>query len=148
LVRITEEVRKVWPQEYPLFVRISATDWVEDGWKTEDSVELAKVLKQKGVDLIDCSTGGNVPNVKIPLTPGYQVQFAEQVRKGADILTGAVGLISSAEQAEQILTNEQADIIIMARELLRDPYFPLRAAKKLGVDLKWPVQYERAKPKH
>ena len=147
LVEIVEAVQTVWPNKYPLFVRISATDWIEDGWKIEDSIALAKILKQKGVDLIDCSTGGNVPHVKIPLKPGYQVEFAEAVKKEAGIMTGAVGLITSAEQAEEILNSGQADVVLFARELLRDPYFALHAAQQLGVDVDWPIQYERAKIK-
>lgn len=147
LIEITEAVRKVWPEEFPLFVRISATDWIEDGWTKGDSIALANVLKDKGVDLVDCSTGGNVPGVKIPLTPGYQVEFAEAIRKETGMMTGAVGLITDAEHAEQIIASGQADIVLLARELLRDPYFPLHAAQKLGVDVEWPVQYLRAKPK-
>jgi 2,4-dienoyl-CoA reductase-like NADH-dependent reductase (Old Yellow Enzyme family) len=110
-------------------------------------VQLARILKEKGVDLIDCSTGGVIPGVKIPLVPGYQVPFAEKVRKEAGIATGAVGLITSAGQAEEILQQDKADVVVMARELLRDPYFPLHAAQQLGDDVQWPVQYERAKPK-
>jgi 2,4-dienoyl-CoA reductase-like NADH-dependent reductase (Old Yellow Enzyme family) len=145
LVEITEQVRAVWPQEYPLFVRISATDWTEGGWTADESVALAKVLKTKGVDLVDCSTGGNVPHVRIPVGPLYQVPFAGQVRKETGILTGAVGLITTPQEAESVVATGQADLILLARELLRDPYFPLRAAKELGVDVTWPVQYERAK---
>ncbi|QKJ32145.1 NADPH dehydrogenase NamA [Mucilaginibacter mali] len=145
LLEIIDEVKQVWPDELPLFVRLSATEWVEGGWSVEDSVELAKLLKQKGVDLIDCSTGGNAAGTKIPVGPGYQVPFAEEVKHGADIATGAVGLITEAWQAEDILQAEQADLIIFAREMLRDPHFPLRAANELGYDIKWPVQYERAK---
>jgi 2,4-dienoyl-CoA reductase-like NADH-dependent reductase (Old Yellow Enzyme family) len=145
LLEIISEIQQVWPDDLPLFVRISATEWTEGGWNIEDSVELAKLLKQVGVDLIDCSTGGNVAGAKIPLSPGYQVPFAEQVRKQGDIPTGAVGLITEAQQAEDILQAGQADLIILARELLRDPHFPLRAAHELGYDIKWPVQYERAK---
>ena len=125
----------------PLFVRISATDWVAGGWTEDDSVALAKILKQQGVDLIDCSSGGNSPEQKIPLAPMYQVPFAQKLKKETGILTGAVGLITTAAQAEQILTDEQADLIILARQLLRDPYFPLHAAKETGGDVAWPVQY-------
>ena len=146
-VQITEAIRKIWPEDLPVFVRISASDWMEGGWTIDDSVALAKVLKTKGVDLIDCSSGGNVPNAKITVGPGYQVPFAGAVKKQADILTGAVGMITTPEQAEDILSKNQADLIIMARELLRDPYFPLHAAKALGEDVPWPVQYERAKSK-
>jgi 2,4-dienoyl-CoA reductase-like NADH-dependent reductase (Old Yellow Enzyme family) len=144
LVEITETVRAAWPQEYPLFVRISATDWTPGGWTAEDSVQLAGVLKIKGVDLIDCSSGGNVPKAQIPVGPGYQVQFAEAV-KATGVLAGAVGMITEPEQADQIIRTGQADIVLLARELLRDPHFPLRAAHVLGADVKWPLQYERAK---
>jgi 2,4-dienoyl-CoA reductase-like NADH-dependent reductase (Old Yellow Enzyme family) len=145
LLEIIEAVNQVWPADYPLFVRLSATDWTEGGWTIDDSVALAKVLKDKGVDLIDCSTGGNVAGAQIPLKPGYQVEFAEAIKKQADIATGAVGLITEAKQADEIIRTGQADLVIMARELLRDPHFPLRAAHELGHEVKWPVQYERAK---
>ncbi|WP_374166837.1 NADPH dehydrogenase NamA [Arcticibacter sp. MXS-1] len=145
LLEVTEAVRQAWPPELPLFVRISSTDWVEGGWTAGDSVKLAKVLKEKGVDLIDCSSGGNIPNVKIPAGPDYQVEFAEKVRKEAAIMTGAVGIITEPQQAENILGSGRADLILLAREMLRDPYFPLHAAKALGADISWPVQYERAK---
>jgi len=148
LLEILDEVQQVWPAENPLFVRISATDWAEGGWTSEESVSLSKVLKEKGVDLIDCSSGGLVPYQKIPVFAGYQVQFAEAVKSGADILTGAVGLITEPQQAEDILQESKADLIFLARELLRDPYFPLHAAKVLGDDIKWPDQYDRAKRKH
>jgi len=145
LLEIVETVRTVWPEENPLFVRISASDWTEGGWTADDSVELAKILENKGVDLVDCSSGGNVANAKIPVKPGYQVEFAEKIKNETNMLTGAVGLITQAVQANNIITKGQADLVIMARELLRDPYFPLRAAHELGFDIKWPVQYERAK---
>lgn len=145
LIEVVDVVKEVWPEILPLFVRISASDWTEGGWTIEESVELAKVLKQKNVDLIDCSTGGNVPKAKIPVGPGYQVQFAEVIKREAGILTGAVGIITKPEQAEEIIASGKADVVIMAREFLRNPYFPLHAAKALGVDVKWPVQYERAK---
>lgn len=144
-VEMVESIRKVWPDELPLFVRLSTSDWTEGGWTIEDTVALAKVLKSKGVDLIDCSSGGNIPQVKIEVGPSYQVPFAETVKKQTGILTGAVGMITTPQQAEEILSSGQADVIIMAREFLRDPYFPLHAAKALGADVKWPVQYERAK---
>ena len=144
LLQVIEAVKSEWPPENPLFVRISATDWTEGGWTPEDSVRLAYILKDKGVDLIDCSSGGNVHNVKVPAGPGYQVVFSEAVRK-TGILTGAVGLITSASQAESILREEKADLVLFARELLRNPYFPLFAARELGVDIQWPVQYLRAK---
>lgn len=145
LIEVVESVKEVWPDDLPLFVRISATDWTEGGWTGDDSVQLAKVLKDKGVDLIDCSTGGNVAAAKIPVGPGYQVPFAEQIRKEADILTGAVGMITEPLQADSIIQMGHADMVIIAREFLRDPYFPLRAAHILNQDVKWPVQYERAK---
>lgn len=145
LIEITEAIREVWKDDYPLFVRISATDWAHGGWNDEDSVALAKILKTKCVDLIDCSSGGVSNEQKITLGPLYQVPFAEKIKKEADILTGAVGLITTAEQAEQILINNQADLVILAREFLRDPYFPLHAAKALNADVAWPEQYARAK---
>jgi 2,4-dienoyl-CoA reductase-like NADH-dependent reductase (Old Yellow Enzyme family) len=144
LFDVVGAVRGVWPERLPLFVRISASDWTDGGWTVEDSVALARHLKDRGVDLIDCSSGGNVPRAKIPLGPGYQVPFAEQVRRDAGIKTGAVGLITEAHQAEAILAAGQADVIIMARELLRDPYWPLHAAKTLGAPVQPPVQYLRA----
>ena len=147
LLEIIEAVRSVWPDNYPLLVRISSTDWVEGGWTIEDSVELAKVLLTSGVDLVDCSSGGTVPHAKIPAAPGYQVEFAEQIRKASGIATGAVGIIVTPEQADEVIISGKADVVLLAREMLRDPYFPLRAAHKLGHDTKWPVQYERAKRK-
>lgn len=146
LVReVVQAVRARWPEQLPLLVRISSTDWVEGGWTAEDSVALAKLLAQDGADLIDCSTGGIAPGVKIPAGPGYQTVFAERVRREAGVPTGAVGLIRSAFQAEHILRTEQADVVVLARELLRDPYWPLRAARELRADVKWPPQYARAK---
>jgi 2,4-dienoyl-CoA reductase-like NADH-dependent reductase (Old Yellow Enzyme family) len=145
LLEIIESVQEVWPAEKLLFVRISASDWTEGGWTADDSVALGKVLIDKGVDLIDCSSGGNVSTARIPLKPGYQVEFAEKVKKESGILTGAVGLITEAVQADTIIRQGQADFVIMARELLRDPYFPLRAAHQLGHEVKWPDQYLRAK---
>jgi 2,4-dienoyl-CoA reductase-like NADH-dependent reductase (Old Yellow Enzyme family) len=145
LLEVTDTINEVWPSHLPLFVRISATDWMEGGWTGEDSVELARALKGKNVDLIDCSTGGNVPHAKIPVAPGYQVEFAEKIKKQTGILTGAVGMLTTVEQCEEIIASRKADMVIIARQLLRDPYFPLHAAKTLGVDVKWPVQYERAK---
>ena len=128
----------------PLFVRVSATDWVEGGWDIDECVQLARWLKEDGVDLIDTSSGGVVPYAKIPTRPGYQVPFAERIRREAGIATGAVGLITDAKQAQDILDRGEADLIIMARELLRDPYFPRRAAKELGVKIEPPAQYLRA----
>jgi 2,4-dienoyl-CoA reductase-like NADH-dependent reductase (Old Yellow Enzyme family) len=147
LLDIVAAVRSVWPDGYPFFVRISAIDWRDDGWILEDSIKLANILKEKGVDLLDCSSGGAIPGVTIPAGPGYQVQFAEQIRKKSGIPTGAVGIITTPAQAEAIISNGQADLVSLAREFLRDPYFPLRAAKELGADIQWPVQYERAKRK-
>ena len=144
-VEITEAIRKVWPNEWPLFVRISATDWVEGGWSGEDSVALARVLKTKGADLIDCSTGGNVLGAKIPVGPLYQLPFAERIKKEVGICTGAVGLITTAQQIEEIISSGAADIVLLARQILREPYFPLHAAKELGADVPWPSQYLRAK---
>jgi 2,4-dienoyl-CoA reductase-like NADH-dependent reductase (Old Yellow Enzyme family) len=146
VVEITTAVRKVWPAELPLFIRISATDWVEGGWDIEQSIALAKLLKPLGVDFVDCSTGGNVARAQIPVGPGYQVPFAARIRAEANILTGAVGLITSPAQAEEIVASEQADAVLLARELLRDPYFPMRAAAALGQDIAWPAQYLRAGP--
>jgi 2,4-dienoyl-CoA reductase-like NADH-dependent reductase (Old Yellow Enzyme family) len=145
LLELIAAIRSVWPAGYPLFVRISSSDWTQGGWTIADSVALAKIIKTKGIDLIDCSSGGLNPNATIPAGPGYQVPFAEQLRKQADIPTGAVGIITEPHQAEAILATGQADLIIIAREFLRDPYFPLRAAHDLGAEIKWPVQYERAK---
>jgi 2,4-dienoyl-CoA reductase-like NADH-dependent reductase (Old Yellow Enzyme family) len=146
LREIVAAVRAAWPERAPLFVRISATDWVEGGWDIQQAVELARGLKQSGVDLIDCSSGGNVPAAKIPVGPGYQTPFAEQIRRESGILTGAVGLITSSAQAEHIVGTGQADAVFIARELLRDPYWPLRAARDLGQSISWPVQYLRAGP--
>lgn len=145
LLQITEAIREVWNEKLPLFVRISATDWVDGGWNIEESVELSKILKTKGVDLIDCSSGGNSSGQKIPVGPMYQTPFAERIKKEVGIMTGAVGLVTTTEQAESIITNQQADLIFLARQLLREPYFPLHAAHDLGVDIPWPPQYDRAK---
>jgi len=144
-LEIVENVRTVIPEDFPLFVRISSTDWVEGGWTIEDSVRLAILLKAKGVDLIDCSSGGNVKKAVIPLGPGYQVPFAERIKKEAEILTGAVGLITAPEQADNIIRTGQADIVLVARESLRNPYWPFKAAKALKEDIEWPKQYQRAK---
>jgi 2,4-dienoyl-CoA reductase-like NADH-dependent reductase (Old Yellow Enzyme family) len=143
LRQVIDAVKSVWPAENPLFVRISATDWTEGGWATEETVKLAYILKDMGVDLIDCSSGGNVYNAKIPVSPGYQVPFSEAVRK-TGILTGAVGLITTARQSESILQEEKADLVLLGRELLRNPYFPLLSARELGENITWPVQYLRA----
>lgn len=140
-------VRKVWPEKYPLWMRISATDWAPGGWTVEESVELARMLKLLGVDLFDCSSGGTVAGAKIPVGSGYQVEFAEKVRREAGVLTGAVGMITDPAQADQIIRSGQADVAILARQFLREPYWPLLAARALGHDIKWPLQYERAKQK-
>lgn len=145
LVEIVHAVRSVWPHDYPLFVRISASDWVEGGWTIDDSVVLSAVLKNINVDLIDCSSGGNSAAAKIPVTPMYQTPFAERIKKETGILTGAVGMINTAEEAESIISSERADIVLLARQFLRDPYFPLHAAKELAVEVDWPNQYLRAK---
>jgi 2,4-dienoyl-CoA reductase-like NADH-dependent reductase (Old Yellow Enzyme family) len=145
LLEVTQLVKAAWGEEKPLFVRISATDWTEGGWAIEDSVKLAKHLKNLGVDLIDTSTGGNVPKADIPTGPCYQVKFAEQIRKEADIMTGAVGMITTAEQSESILKEKKAEMIFYARESLRQPYLPFHAAKDLNDDTEWPIQYLRAK---
>jgi len=145
LVELVEAVRKIITDELPLFVRISASDWVEGGWHIEDSIKLSAMLKEKSVDLIDCSSGGNSPHQVIPIKPMYQVPFSERIKQEAEIATGAVGLITNAKEAEQILKEGKADLIILARQFLRDPYFPLHAAKELEIDISWPVQYERAK---
>ena len=146
LREVVTAARSVWPERLPLFVRISATEWVEDGWNIEDSVALARALRPLGVDFIDCSSGGNVAVATIPVAPGFQTPFAAQIRRDADILTGAVGLITSPAQAEQIISTGQADAVLLARELLRDPYWPLHAARQLGQAVTWPTQYLRAAP--
>jgi 2,4-dienoyl-CoA reductase-like NADH-dependent reductase (Old Yellow Enzyme family) len=144
-LRIVRAVREAWPAELPLFVRISATDWVEGGWDIEQSVVLARHLKESGVDLIDCSSGFAVPNEPTPFGPGFQVPFAAKVRADAGIATGAVGFITDPAQAEQIVATGQADAVLLGRQMLRDPYWPLHAAKALNVDGPWPNQYVRAK---
>jgi 2,4-dienoyl-CoA reductase-like NADH-dependent reductase (Old Yellow Enzyme family) len=145
LLQVIGEVQTVVDKDFPLFVRISATDWVDGGWTIDDAVHLAHILKEKGVHLVDCSTGGNASGAKIPVGPLYQAPFAKRIKKETGILTGAVGLITTAQQAEEILQNDGADLIILARQLLRDPYFPLHAAKELAEDVNWPEQYLRAK---
>jgi 2,4-dienoyl-CoA reductase-like NADH-dependent reductase (Old Yellow Enzyme family) len=142
---VVAAVRRVWPERYPLWIRLSATDWAEGGWTVEESVELARRLQALGVDLFDCSSGGNVARAKIPVGPGYQVAFAGQVRREAGVRTGAVGMITDPAQADQIIRSGQADVVILARQFLREPYWPLLAARALGHDIPWPVQYERAK---
>jgi 2,4-dienoyl-CoA reductase-like NADH-dependent reductase (Old Yellow Enzyme family) len=147
-LEVVRAVRDVWPEDLPLFVRLSASDWTEGGWDIEQSVELSRRLAGLGVDLIDCSSGGNVPHATIPVGPGYQVPFAERIRREASIATGAVGLITSAAEADAIVRGGQADVVLLAREMLRDPYWPLRAARELGHAISWPAQYLRAAPPH
>ena len=146
-IEAAKAVRETWPSDFPVFVRISSTDWLEGGWDLSQSIVLATELKKIGIDLVDCSSGGVAPGAKIPIAPGYQVKFADEIKKQTGIMTGAIGLITDAAQAENILITGQADVVIMAREFLRDPYFPLHAAKILGDDPQYPVQYSRAKPK-
>ena len=143
---VAEKVRKIWPEILPMFVRISASDWKEGGWDLAQSLALCNSLKSIGVDLIDCSSGGIIPDAVIPAGPGYQVPFAAAVREQVKIPTGSVGVITSPVQAEQIVATGQADVVLLAREMLRHPYWPLHAAGELGVDVPWPDQYTRAKP--
>ncbi|MFI5177562.1 MAG: NADH:flavin oxidoreductase/NADH oxidase [Vicinamibacterales bacterium] len=143
---VVTAVRGVWPDHRPLFVRISSTDWVDGGWDLDQSVELARRLGDRGVDLVDCSSGGAVADAKVPLGPGYQVPFAERIRRDAGVKTGAVGLITEPSQADEIVRSGRADCVLLARELLRDPYWPLRAARELGHQVPWPAQYLRAAP--
>ncbi len=143
---VTSTVRAAIPPDVPLFVRISASDWAEEGWTVDDSIALARALAPLGCDLIDASSGGLVQHQQIALAPNYQVPFAERIRSEAGIATGAVGLITDAKQADDIVREERADLVLLARQMLRDPYWPLHAASKLGVDIAWPEQYDRAKP--
>jgi 2,4-dienoyl-CoA reductase-like NADH-dependent reductase (Old Yellow Enzyme family) len=145
-LEVVDSVRTVWPDHLPVFMRISATDWAEGGWTADESVELAKRLRAHGVDLVDVSSGGQIPNAKIPMGPGFQVPFAERVRKEAGVATAAVGLITEPGQANEIVANGQADMVLLARQMLRDPYWPLHAAAALGESASWPVQYLRAAP--
>ncbi len=145
LLEVLDAVKNEWPSSLPLFVRISATDWVKGGWNEEESVELSAILKERGVDLIDCSSGGLVPHAQIPVQKGYQVKFAEKIKSEAGILTGAVGLITTPQEASEVIDNQQADLVLLAREFLRNPYFPMEAAHALDKEIKWPPQYERAK---
>ncbi|MCP5365700.1 MAG: NADH:flavin oxidoreductase/NADH oxidase [Hyphomicrobiales bacterium] len=144
---VTDTVRGVWPDHLPLFVRISATDWLEGGWDVEQSIELVRFLSSRGVDLIDCSTGGTSPAANIPVGPGFQTTFADRIRRETGMPTGAVGMITDPAQADHIIRSGQADMILIARELLRDPYWPLRAARELGASMSWPAQYLRAAPR-
>lgn len=143
-LEVARAVRGAFPAHLPVFVRISATDWVEGGWDLQQSVQLARWLKEAGIDLIDCSSGGAVPKVRIPAAPGYQTPFAASIRKEADIATGAVGFITEPQQAEQIIAAGEADAVFLARAMLRDPYWALHAAKALQVSVAYPRQYERA----
>ena len=144
-VETVDAVREVWPATLPLLMRLSATEWTSGGWDIEQSVALSRLLRTRGVDLIDTSTGGNVAGAKIPVGPGYQVEFAERIRADTGMPTGAVGVITNASQADEIIRSGKADVVVLARQLLRDPYWPLRAAHELSVDVPWPPQYERAK---
>jgi len=143
-LEVVDAVRASWPDHLPLFVRISATDWKEGGWNLDQAIKLARRLRERGVDLIDCSSGGAVHDQQITVAPGYQVPFAEAIRLDAGIATGAVGLITDAEQADAIIGKGRADVVLLAREMLRDPYWPLHAANKLGRWVPWPAQYLRA----
>ena len=143
-LRVAAAVREVWPEKLPLFCRVSATDWTEGGWDLPQTIALAQKLKSLGVDLMDTSSGGNVATAQVPVGPGYQVHFAEEIRRQTGLPAGAVGMILDPTQADTIIASEQADMVFLARELLRDPYWPRRAAKALGVKIKPPVQYQRA----
>lgn len=145
LCEVVEAVRTSWPEAKPLFIRISATDWIEGGWTVDDSVRMAAKVKTLGADLIDCSSGGLLPDARIPVGPGYQVEFAGRIRREAGMLACAVGMISAPEQADTIIRSGQADLVMMAREFLREPYWPLQAARQLGQEISWPAQYRRAK---
>ena len=147
-LEVVDAVRAVWPAKLPLFVRISATDWAEGGWSIDESVQLAGLLREHGVDLVDVSSGGQIPNARIPVGPGFQVQFAARIRREAGIPTAAVGLITDPQQADTIVSQGQADLVLLARELLRDPYWPVHAAAALGEPASWPEQYLRAAPRH
>ena len=145
-LEVVDAVREVWPERSPVWLRISATDWVAGGWDVPESVELARRVRERGVDLVDCSSGGLAMHQKIAIGPGYQAPFAERIRREAGIATGAVGLITDAKQADEIVREGKADCVLLARAMLRDPYFPLHAAQELGVPLPWPVPYLRAAP--
>ena len=144
-LRVCEAVRRVWPESQPVFVRISATDWIDGGWDLPQSVEFSKLLRARGIDLIDCSSGAIAPKVRIPVGPRYQVPFAAEIRREAGIATGAVGMITEAQQAERIIADGEADAVLLARSFLHDPYWALHAADELGVGGDWPVQYGRAR---
>ena len=148
LLEVVESVRSdAWPSDLPLFVRVSATDWVDGGWDIDQTVRLASELSRRGVDLVDCSSGGLVPNANIPVGPGYQVPFAERVRQEAGVATGAVGRLTQPAQANDVIRNGSADVVLLAKELLRQPMWPLLAARELGEDPVWPKQYETARPR-
>ena len=144
LLKIVTAVKTVWPQELPLFVRLSATDWTEGGWNLEETVKLSDILYQQGVDMIDCSSGGNISTAKIPLSPGYQVHFSEEIKK-TGVLTAAVGLITTVEQMNSILSDKKADMVFLGRELLRNPYFPIVSTLRSDREIEWPIQYLRGK---
>lgn len=144
LVETVQQIRKVWPQRLPLFVRISGTEWTEDGWNIDDSTQLARILKKEGVDVIDCSSGGNIPGVKIPLVPGYQVPLSNEIRKNSGIKTATVGLITDPLHANEIIEEGAADFVLLGRELLRNPFWSIEAARKLGYPSPVPPQYLRA----
>jgi 2,4-dienoyl-CoA reductase-like NADH-dependent reductase (Old Yellow Enzyme family) len=145
-LEVVDAVRRAWPERLPVFLRISATDWVEGGWDIDQSVELARRVAARGIDLIDCSSGGNVKSVRIPVADGYQVPFAERIRRDLGVATGAVGLITSPHQANAIVESGRADCVLVAKQFLRDPYFTAHVAEALGVPFPWPVQYLRAAP--
>jgi 2,4-dienoyl-CoA reductase-like NADH-dependent reductase (Old Yellow Enzyme family) len=145
LKRVCRTVREHWPEDLPLFVRVSSTDWTDGGWTADATVALAHHVSSYGVDLIDCSSGGIAPGISIPAAPGYQVPFAQRIKDTVPILTAAVGLITSPEQADQIIRNEQADLVLLGRQMLRDPYWPLHAARTLGQEVAWPNPYLRAR---
>ncbi|MGW8312563.1 MAG: NADH:flavin oxidoreductase/NADH oxidase [Desulfuromonadales bacterium] len=145
-LEIVRRVRAIWPGDLPVMVRISATDWVDGGWDLSQSLELCRHFREIGIDLVDCSSGGLVPDALIPAAPGFQTPLAAKIRQEVGIATGAVGLITAAAQAEQIIATGAADVVLLARELLRDPYWPMHAARQLKAEFPWPVQYERAKP--
>lgn len=148
MLEVAGAVRAEWPEHLPLFVRISATDWVEGGWNADESVELAGLLRATGVDLVDVSSGGQTPDAKIPAAPGFQVEFAARIRREAGIASAAVGLITDPAQANGIIARGEADLVLLARAMLRDPYWPLHAAAALGEEISWPRQYLRAAPHH
>ncbi|HEY6106015.1 MAG TPA: NADH:flavin oxidoreductase/NADH oxidase, partial [Anaeromyxobacteraceae bacterium] len=142
---VVAAVRAEWPERLPLLTRLSATDWVAGGWDVPEAVELARRLRELGVDLVDCSSGGLLASAKVPMGPGYQTAFAERIRREAGVATGAVGMITAPEQADHVIRSGQADLVLLAREMLRDPYFPLRASVRLGHEGPWPRQYLRAR---